>query len=504
MRKQTVKKVISAMLSSAIALSVLMPSLSLTAKATASDTSSSSSSTSQSQPLGAVTTTTTPPTATPTPAPTSTPAPSSVSKAFIANYVVLDANNNEKALITPGETVNIAFTIIDERVKFTPEITGKHLRARMAQGAFKIDNVDNVSYGTPVSTMVAGESGSYEALRYVVVFNNVKYLGGAPSFAFDFSYINESGTSFSDPTFLSLPYTQLTQNISQAIDDVPAPTVILNSANYGKAAVVGQNFTLATVATNTSSNLAIENVSVRIELPASISLTSGNSQVLMGKIQPNGKISHNFNLVVDAVANDVSTLPVKLVYTFEAFVSGKRTSFTSTQELSINVEQPTKFSISNVNFMETINMGEETGITVSLVNKGKTTVSNVSVEFKSDTLTDNPTTFVGNINPGAEGSADIYIKAQAVGTLKGKLIVTYEDTKGRSSTLEKEITMQVMEPPIMPDKDPMMPEEPVKKGFPLWAMGLIAVAVGAGGFVAFKKIKAKKEAKRIEEENEDI
>lgn len=412
---------------------------------------------------------------------------------YIANYVVMDVAGNEVTSVKPGDNVIIALNIVDERIKHTVGKQPKSVRARLSQGAFTSSNAENVSY----TIRDLATEGSKIAFQYAVVFHDIKYLGGVPEISFDVSYPNDANIP------VSLPNSILKQSITQAVDDIPEPKVILNSADYGGVAVIGKNFTLSTVATNTSDFVALDNVSVRIELPKGMAMSGGNSQVLVGSVSKKGQISHGFNLIVTGVENDVTSLPIKLTYEFEAYVKGVRKTYTSVQDISVNIEQATKFDISKLNFMETVNVGEEGSISVSLVNKGKTTIYNVTAEIKSDKVNGTQTTFVGNVNPGSESSADIYFPVGEPGTITGKVIVTYEDAKGKSSTIEKDFSMEAMEAPMYPGFDipTDIPEEPKKSVLP-WIIGIVVVAAGAGG--AFIVIKKRKEAKKLEDENEDI
>jgi len=445
------------------------------------------------------------PKATPTPTPEATPEATpepqpfeidTTKAVFIQNYVVVDMAGNEVTQINPGQTVKLAFSIVDNRVTYlsTPP---QQIRARMAQGAFVNNNATDVSY----QVRDVGTENGRRILGYSVVFNNVTYQGGTPDVSFDVSYINKTN---GQEVPLSVPYTLLTQNISQAVDDIPEPKVVLNSANYGGAAYIGKNFTLSTIATNTSEYVGLENVSVRVELPNGITMASGNSQALIGEVAKNGTIKHNFELVVTGVENTVTSLPVNIVYDFEAYVKGERKSYSTQQTVAINIEQETKFEISRLDYMEAVTAGEEAYITAYLINKGKTSVNNVTAEIQCDMVDGPQTTFVGNVMPGSEGTADIYFVVNEMGTASGKLIITYEDNKGRQGTLEKEFSFEVMEPYVWDEpvfNEPVIEEPQGVKAPVIIAVVAVIAAAGAAVFIIRKKRKSKK---LTEDEDEDI
>lgn len=413
---------------------------------------------------------------------------------YVANYVVLDEAGNEVTTINPGQNIMIALNIVDERIMHSVGKQPRTVRARMSQGAFITSNAEDVSY--TIRDLASGTTKI--PFQYSVVFRQVQYQGGVPEISFDLSYPSDTNIP------ISLPNAVLKQTITQAVDDIPEPKVILNSANFGGVAIIGQDFTLSTVATNTSDFVSLDNVSVRVELPKGISMASGNSQVLIGSVSKKGQISHNFKLVVTGAENDATSLPVKLFYEFEAYVKGARKTYVTEQDISIAIEQPTKFDISKLTFMETVNAGEEASISASLVNKGKTTISNVTAEIKSDKVSGTQTTFVGNVLPGSEATAEIYFPVTEAGTIKGKIVITYEDTKGKSSTIEKDFSMEAMEPIANPDGWDIptdIPEEPKKSMLP-WLIGVLVLAAGGAG--AFVVVKKRKQAQKLEDEDEDI
>lgn len=432
---------------------------------------------------------------------------------YISNYQIVDHNGNPLAKVNPGDKVIVAVSVIDERIKAdefgVPSGRATHrIHINMAQGAFSIPTsaVIDVKMRNPV-TVTNSQGISYQAVSYTVSFRDVTYLGGSPAFSFGVSYTGANGTNNNDNMPLPYPHTSLDMKITQATDDVPAPQIILNSANYGKVAIIGEPFGLSTVATNTSTNLDLDNVSLKIVLPQGITLAGGNSQVLIGKVPKGGSINHTFSLIAEGVANDVTSLPVQLIYTFEAFVGGQRTQFTSRQDVSINVQQPTRFDIQSMfNDLE-IYMGNESYMSASLVNKGKTTVYNVTAELVSDTLTAYEVEFLGNIMPGSTAEAEFDFTASQVGTSNGKLLVTYEDASGTQYTLEREFTIEVLEEMKWDEPDynepVVMPEEPASSSLLYVVLGVAAVAAVAGGVFLTKKKKAKRLAE-LGDEDEDI
>ena len=439
--------------------------------------------------------------------PTPTPAPSvdHDGNIYVSNYAVVDNGGNVISKLTPGSKGIVAVTVIDERIpaEMFPgvsagSITG-YIHATMTQGSFTGNNV-SVRMRAPVRV------GDEDKICYTVEFRDVTYVGGENTFSFVVGYSREGSNGY-DVVPFAVEQKLLSVVIAQAVDDVPAPNIILTGANYGGNVEAGATFTLSTVAQNTSDSLELDNVTVKLVLPQGLSIAGGNNQYLIGKVGKKGTVKQAFTLKSDAIQTESTTMPVTVQYTFEALVNGKRTTFTSDQQISINVTQPTRFTVSSVDYSDTVYVNEEGYCTVNLVNKGKSTVYNVTVEMVSDFFTPEDVDFVGNMNRGTQNESEISFRADTAGSGKAKIVVTYEDMVGEQYKIEKEITVEAMEnryndPGFV---DPMpMPEEPEKKSnTPIYiGVGAAAVAI-AGAVIYFKKKKAKRLAE-LEDEDEDI
>ena len=436
---------------------------------------------------------------------TPTPTPEPDKNIYVSNYAVVDNAGNVISKLTPGSKGIVAVTVIDERIpaEMFPgvsagSITG-YIHATMTQGSFTGNNV-SVRMRAPVRV------GDEDKICYTVEFRDVTYVGGENTFSFVVGYSREGSNGY-DVVPFAVEQKLLSVVIAQAVDDVPAPNIILTGANYGGNVEAGATFTLSTVAQNTSDSLELDNVTVKLVLPQGLSIAGGNNQYLIGKVGKKGTVKQAFTLKSDAIQTESTTMPVTVQYTFEALVNGKRTTFTSDQQISINVTQPTRFTVSSVDYSDTVYVNEEGYCTVNLVNKGKSTVYNVTVEMVSDFFTPEDVDFVGNMNRGTQNESEISFRADTAGSGKAKIVVTYEDMVGEQYKIEKEITVEAMEnryndPGFV---DPMpMPEEPEKKSNTPIYIGVGAAAVAIAGAVIYFKKKMAKRLAELEDEDEDI
>ncbi|MEG1367377.1 MAG: hypothetical protein RSC96_09205, partial [Oscillospiraceae bacterium] len=160
----------------------------------------------------------------------------------------------------------------------------------------------------------------------------------------------------------------------------------------------------------------------------------------------------------------------------------------------------------------------ENTITLGFVNKGKGILYNVSAEIAGNIKNPGQQQFLGNLQAGAEGSADFVVASDTVGTVSGTITITYEDINGNSKTQTKEYSVTISENAngdmgggMMPDGG-MMPGGGMdvdagapQGGFPWWGWLLIGVGVVAVIIVTItiiKKKKAKKLAAELAEDDE--
>ena len=156
-------------------------------------------------------------------------------------------------------------------------------------------------------------------------------------------------------------------------------------------------------------------------------------------------------------------------------------------------------------------LGEEGYISVTFVNKGKTSIDNLSAEISGDNLA-NPgqSQFVGNIAAGTENSVDFDVAALEAGTITGIITLSYEDSTGAAKTLTTNYSITVNEMPAMEDPgmmDPGMMEPETEGGLPVGV--IVVIVIVAAGVIALvvrivlKKRKAKALA-ALGEDDEDL
>lgn len=423
-----------------------------------------------------------------TPQPSSAPAPTAP---YIINY---DIGGGFGAHLRPGETANISITVSDEWA----HNNGSNLRGRINTGSFtgKDAIAENRNDGT-----------------YKFVFSDVVYNGGSNEFSFD--VITEGGNETRELQTL----TQTIIQCAEAIEPTPAPTpapaevpkIMVKDFTFGGNSVeAGKEFTLELTLFTTSGNTNLEDVMVGLTFPAdskNVSLASGSMNTYVGAMAPGETRVISYKMVTDATM-DPGSVNITVQVT-------SKNGEASSSPISIPVTQPERFEITNVEAPETMMMGEEGYLSVTFVNKGKSPINNLTAEIQGENLA-NPgqSQFLGNVAAGTENSVDFSVLASAEGVINGKVILSYENAKGETATLEKEFSCTVEAAPVMDDPgmmdpgmmDPTMGDD-VGGGMPVWGWALIVVGVAAVVVVVVLVIRKKQAAKKLaqlEDEDEDI
>ena len=273
------------------------------------------------------------------------------------------------------------------------------------------------------------------------------------------------------------------------------PQVIIESYTYGEegtSVTGGSTFTLGMTLKNTSSSSAIENIKMVVSSAADettggvFTPASSSNSFFIAKVGAGESFTESIDLVVKADAPPKSYgIDVQIAY--EAVIDGKRESLTATERITIPVSQPDRFEVEDAQISSTVYVGDSAYCSVSYVNKGKSAIYNLSIAVEGTGFTTaDANTYVGNVEAGNGDYFETTLNVTEPGTIDGKFIITYEDSAGTQTTLERPFTATVMEMD-WGEPDPMEPTEPVdaNPGLPLWGKILIIVGcvVVAGGIV---------------------
>ena len=158
-------------------------------------------------------------------------------------------------------------------------------------------------------------------------------------------------------------------------------------------------------------------------------------------------------------------------------------SYSSSDTLRIDVKQSVKLSYSGAVLPKKAIQGDTQTVTVDLMNTGKSTIYNCTLDFNIEGMQSGGSVFVGNIEPAtnAQGSANLRVDSNTLGEVTGKITISYEDDYGKEyketvdvSTVIEEKVEQISE---------LTNKEDENKN-PLWWL-FILIGLTAGGSIGF-------------------
>lgn len=236
-------------------------------------------------------------------------------------------------------------------------------------------------------------------------------------------------------------------------ENTSTPRIIITGYKTEPEVVyAGDTFTMTIFLKNTSTKTAISNMQVDFKAPeegvqgntfAAFLPTSGSNTLFVSKISANSSTNISIELVAKAdLAQKSYALDVNMVYEDD-----NNKPYTSTASVSIPIKQEYKFDMSTPEVMPaSISLGNQSNIMFSIYNIGKTTLYNVQVKFKADSVSGGEV-FVGKIEAGATGNVDTMLTGIASTMDAGdvNVLISYEDEAGNITTREEVINLFVYE-----------------------------------------------------------
>jgi len=380
---------------------------------------------------------------------------------------------------------------------------------------------------------VTGVKAKAKTVNVDINIDRVRYSGEGDSLGFT---LYSSGHRSSHVVDISQcePYVASSGGSTDDDDDDdhdlpdPTPYVIVSAYHYGGTNVMaGQEFSLNLTIKNTSST-KVGNMTMTIVTPDAFTLVNSSNTVYIENLGAKDTFDYSIRMLTRASANPEPAV-VEIAFDYQYIADGTRKEVSRSEKIAIPVSQRDRFEVEELVLPSQLWVGEEYDLEVKYINKGRSTVYNLSAALQGEGLVEpNQSENIGNVESGKSGTVDFFLMTDMPGTLSGKVIVTYEDVNMNEKTLEFPYSIEVMgmdepmfEEPMPeyvynedgsyygpdgilygPDGLPM--EE--KPGWQTWAIvgGVAAAAVIAAAVVAKKRKAARLLAELEEDNNEDI
>ncbi|MEG1773985.1 MAG: hypothetical protein RR320_03935, partial [Oscillospiraceae bacterium] len=348
----------------------------------------------------------------------------------------------------------------------------------------------------------------------------VRYSGKGDALAFTISYLAD-GENYTVKGVYNIPgvkeFVDEKEDGEEEIEPDPlTPYIIVESYSYGGASVTaGQDFQLKLRLRNTSETNSLQNIVMNIAPQGVFSVASASNTLYIDSLFAGSTseqtVTINTGLTKVTDDKDANTINIKFDYQYLVTVNDKkvRKTGTSSETITLPVNFPDRFELSPPEMSSHNFIGQDCYFYVPMVNKGRSSVYNLTAMVKGETLS-NPgqMQYIGNLTAGSSSGADFSLRFDTAGEHKGSVVVTYEDANMNPQEKVLEFTINVqdmnagmnpgMSDPGMTDPGAQEPSEPVdtepEKTDPRKiVVGVVALAVCAmSGYVTVQKAKAKR------------
>ena len=202
------------------------------------------------------------------------------------------------------------------------------------------------------------------------------------------------------------------------------------------------------------------------------------------------------------VANEASEGPTNFSVTLN-YENWEVTQASASQTLPLIVKQPVRVEVGEPTIYDSdAKPDEPIAMSLSIVNKGRSKIYNVSIDVEGKGLSMYEDYYGGDVLPAAKLNPDILVSSTTAGKCSGNLLVHYEDSEGEAYTETVPVSFTVAEQPVVqqPEQNDQIESEPFEQpkkklstGAILGGGAAILALGGAGLGIALKKRRGKYE-----------
>lgn len=280
--------------------------------------------------------------------------------------------------------------------------------------------------------------------------------------------------------------------------------IIDNYSLQPKMVEAGKEFTLNMSFYNTNATYSVRNIKISLNnetggsgtngqnVGGSVFIPVGSSNTFyISSIAPGKTASKSIKM---SVVPNAQAQNYVITANFE-YEDKNGNEFTANEIIGIPVVQQAKVSFGEITTNPGM-AGEPATVDMDFFNTGKDTLTNFMISVQGDgfSLDNGGNYFVGNFAPGASDHFSSTIIPTESGTVKGKLVITYEDSTGETHTEEKDFSVEAQQM----DEGTTVPDEEMDQGtgsmgaLPFILGGLLIVAIITTIIVKKKRDKKKK------------
>jgi len=420
-------------------------------------------------------------------------------------------------------TLTMSFETGEEAEAFADRNSG--MKIAIDSGSFTVDK------DVPSTFVVTDVDHDGKDVTILVDIDRVRYGGKGDTLGFTLYCDGYSSAHSIDISQCEEIEPSTGSDDDDSSNDIPDPTpyVIVSGYNYGGGSVLaGQEFTLNLSIENTS-GIKVGNMTMTISTPDAFTLVNSSNTVYIEELAAHDVYNHSIRMLTRASA-DPEPAVLEISFDYQYIADGTRKDVARSEKIAIPVTQIDRFEVEEPILPQQLWVGEEYDLEIKYVNKGRSTVYNLSAALQGEGLFEpNQSENIGNVESGKSGSVDFFLMTDMPGTLTGKVVITYEDINMNEKTVELPYSIEVMgmDEPVY--EDPMagmvfnedgsyygpdgvlygpdgLPMEEKAAGWQTWA---IVGGCVLAGIIVLVVVRKKRKAARLlaeleEDNNEDI
>lgn len=232
---------------------------------------------------------------------------------------------------------------------------------------------------------------------------------------------------FSDKTSLSL-----------------SPNILLGSYDFGGKTVSGnKEFILNYTLTNTSTNITIQNIVVKVSGGDVYTIARGSNSSYIKSIAPNGSAKQSVPLIAGLNAES-GNYPVMISVTFEYFDNDQKGAGSADLSVTVPLSQEDRFSFTNLGMGSKVYTDQEQNVTFNLINMGYTSMKNIDISILDSAGKVLTNVFYGAVEPSAQidDGSKLTLTPDREGEITYTLKMVYEDKFSNKKEYQQNFTVR--------------------------------------------------------------
>ncbi len=281
------------------------------------------------------------------------------------------------------------------------------------------------------------------------------------------------------------------------------PKIIISSYSTNPNTIVaGDTFNFNFTFKNTSKDKRLRNMKITItSSEGAFIITKGSNTFYIENLEKETELTKSIGLKAkqDLTSN---SYPVIITFDYEDYAGN---SYTADEKINIPVTEYSKLVINSV-YVEEGYKDSIARLSFEYVNMGKATISNLTASVEGDYSPNQAMNYIGNLTTGTSDYYDIEVIPMISGQNKGTLILSFEDSSGKTIDVRKDFegfAMEMQEPSVPVDpgyEEPYYPIEENQNQVGVWTIILWGAGTLVVSFFVTKLITTKIIRKKLEDE----